>query len=110
MAVASSPAGLVLVGPAFEIVFGIVHAQNSNNIRKSKNNDHACTSKYVKTCSKAKLPAAYMYLLPACHVFIAIINIILTVDQCGHTWSWRWRLTTPPEGRASNIAACIVRP
>ena len=52
MAVASGPAGPVLAGPVFEIVFGIAHAQNSNNVRKSKNNDHARTS---------KLPAAYMY-------------------------------------------------
>ena len=36
MAVASSPAGPVLAGPVFEIVFGIAHVQNSNNVRKSK--------------------------------------------------------------------------
>ena len=33
MAVASGPAGPVLAGPVFEIVFGIAHAQNSNNIK-----------------------------------------------------------------------------
>ena len=31
MAVASGPAGPVLAGPVFEIIFGIAHAQNSNN-------------------------------------------------------------------------------
>ena len=44
MAVASGPAGPVLDGPVFKIVFGIAHVQNSINVRKSKNNDHACTS------------------------------------------------------------------
>ena len=68
MAVASGP---VLAGPVFEIVFGIAHAQNSNNVatcKKIENNDHACTSKCLlatscaalKTCSNAKLPAASM--------------------------------------------------
>ena len=108
MAVASGPAGPVLAGPVFDIVYGIAHAQNSDNVRISKNSNHTCTSKChqlrsFKTCSNAKLPAAYMYLLPGHHMLIAIIH--LTVDRCGHTWR-RWSLTTPPERRVSNIAAC----
>ena len=55
MAVASGPAGPVLAGPVFEIVFGIAHAQNSNNVRKSKNNDHTCTSKSLLATSCAAL-------------------------------------------------------
>ena len=63
-----------LAGP----VFGMAHAQKSNNVRKSKNNDHTCTTKYWPpaaqllklNCSNAKLPAAYTYLLPARNVIV----------------------------------------
>ena len=73
MAVASGPAGPVLAGPVFNIVFGIVHAQNSINVRKSKNNDHACTS---KCCAVLKLAAMLSNQPLTCtlhHVLIAII-------------------------------------
>ena len=55
MAVASGPAGSVLAGPVFEIMFGIVHAQNSNNVRTSKNNHRTCTSKSLLATSCAAL-------------------------------------------------------
>ena len=62
MAVASDPAG-----PAFEIVFGIAHVQNSNKVRKSIK--HVPVNAYLA----AQLICTYMYLLPARHVLIAII-------------------------------------
>ena len=86
MAVASGLAGPVLAGPVFEIVFGIVHAQNRNNVRKSKNNDHACTNKclHATSCAALKLaaiPAAYMYFTSR------VDSNHLAVDRCGYTWS-----------------------
>ena len=53
MAVVSGPAGPVLAGPVFEIVFGIAHAQNSNN-------DRARTSKCLLATSCATLELAAM--------------------------------------------------
>ena len=60
MAVASGPAGPVLAGPVFD---GIAHAQNSNNVRKSKNNDQTCTSKCLlaTSCVALKLAAMLSY-------------------------------------------------
>ena len=83
MAVASGPAGPVFAGPVFEIVSRIAHAQNSN---KSKNNDHACTSKCLlaTSCAALKLaaiPAAYMYFTSR------VDSNHLAVDRCGYVWS-----------------------
>ena len=60
MAVASGPAGSVLAGPVFEIMFGMAHAQNSNNARKSKNNHQTCTSKSLLATSCTALKHAAM--------------------------------------------------
>ena len=133
MPVASGPAGPVLAGQVFDTVFGIAHAQNSNNVRKSKNNDHACTSK----CLLATIHTAFAAMLSntsSLHVLTTSTSCVdsnhLTVDRCRYTWGRRWSLTTPPEGRTrasniivyvwcsargwlrqtGNIAACSLRP
>ena len=105
MAVASGPAGLVLAGPVFEIVFGIAHAQNSNNVRKSKNDDHTCTSKCLLATSCAALKHAAML---SYQQLTTSTSALLSMDI--RTWGRRWSLTTPPERRASNIAAGSLRP
>ena len=67
IAVESGLAGPVLAGP----VFGMAHAQKSNNVRKSKNNDHVLLNAYWPpavqllklNCSNAKLPVALIHVL-----------------------------------------------
>ena len=81
MAVASGLAGPVLAGPVFEIVFGIAHVQNSNNVRKLKNIDHACTSKcsLATSCAALKLAAMLSYQ----QYFTSLVDSNhLTADRC----------------------------
>ena len=108
MAVASGPTGPVLAGSVFEIVFGIVQAQNSNNVATWKTaimhvpiNAYLATScAALKTCSNAKLPAASI------NFTSCVDSNHLTVDI--YTWSRRWSLTTPPEGRSRVLASSII--
>ena len=103
MAVASGPASPVLAGPVFEIVFKVAHAQNSNKVRQSKNNDHACTSKCLLATSCAALKLAAMLIYQQCFTSLVDSNH-LTVHRCMEP---EWSLTTPPKGR-SRASSIVV--